>query len=213
MAVVKNTTSRIATNRWNFWIFSFTVLLTLVFLLAAAICGKKKTGGVFPSVTAGLLSALLIFYELPDVLAYPVHFKIGDSGVLSMAFLVRLIGVLAALILLWIFCRNLYRSVRSLDRDGVVFWVLVVTSLLNAARCLGQMLRPWITRAKFLPDFLPRYQKAEYPWAFPFAQFVANNTLLFTCLIAGFALLIPLLSYAGHLKITKPYSNPAQLRG
>ncbi len=212
MSVLKNTTSKIATNRWNFWIFAFTFFATLLFLMAAVISRKRKGRAILTSALAGLLAALLIFYELPDVLAYPLHFKVGDRGVLSIEFLVRLTGLIAALILLWIYCRNLYRSLRALDSPGWSFAVLTAASLVNALRCLGQMLRPWVTNASFLPDFFPRYTSSGYPWAFPVVRFVANNTLFFVCLVMGAALLIPLLAYLSHLRISRAYSNPAQLR-
>ena len=83
--------------------------------------------------------------------------------------------------------------------------------LVNAGRCFGMALSKWTGKARWL-TWLPRYSSGKYPWAFPIAKFATNNTLLFAILIAGLSLAIPLILFAKSLRITKPYSNPAQLR-
>ncbi len=47
---------------------------------------------------------------------------------------------------------------------------------------------------------------------FPFSGFVANNTLLFSVVVAGLALMVPLALFLSNLRITQPYDNPAQHR-
>ena len=99
MALAKNLTSKIATNQWNFYIFLITMILTLLFIVFSVIFGRKQqkvtvlgtleksrmsTGDwILCSLAAGL-SALLIFYEVPDVMSYPFLFNTGGKGVLSM---------------------------------------------------------------------------------------------------------------------------------
>ncbi|MDO5300018.1 MAG: hypothetical protein Q4F18_11360, partial [Clostridia bacterium] len=112
MALVKNLTSKIATNQWNFYIFLTTIALTLLFVVFSLIFGRKQQkitvlgtveeealgfGGWALCILAGMLSAVLIFYEMPDVLAYPFLFDTAGNGVFSTNYAVRLAGWAAAL--------------------------------------------------------------------------------------------------------------------
>lgn len=217
MAVVKNTTKLIYTNHWNLWIFIVTAALAVLFVIFSAIFAKKQPGRAKVGVSltcllAALSAALLIFYELPDVMAYPFMFDTAGNGLVSVDYLVRFIGWTLALILMTVYVRYLYRCATALNRPALLGGVLNVGMLVNAVRCFGQALRPWLTRAKWLPDFLPAYSKADYPWVFPFSGFVANNTLLFSIMIAGLALLIPLWLFLHNLRIKEPYNNVAEHR-
>lgn len=217
MAIVKNTTKLIYTNQWNLWIFIATIAVSVLFVISSIISGRKKqphssADGIVPCLLAAVLSVLLIFYEMPDVMAYPFLFDTAGNGVISVDYLVRLIGWMLALILLIVFMRYLYRCAVAQHHIALLLTVLNLGTLANAVRCFGQALRPWLTRAKWLPDFFPAYSKAAYPWAFSFSGFVANNTLLFSIIVAGLALVIPLALYLHHLRVTEPYNNPAQQR-
>lgn len=214
MAIVKNTTKLIYTNQWNMWLFIATIAFTVLFVLFSLFSKKEKTRGNerLMGPAAALTVALLIFYELPDVLAYPFLFDTGGNGIISVNYLVRLIGWMLALCLVSVFARYLYRCAVALNNRRLLLTVLNLGLIANAVRCFGQALRPWLTRGKWLPDFLPVYNKADYPWVFPFASFVANNTLLFILIGGGLALLIPLRLFLNNLRIKAPYSNPAQHR-
>ena len=217
MAVVKNTTKLIYTNQWNLWIFIATAAVSGLFIIFSTVFGRRKqpqstVGGIIACLLAAVLSALLIFYEMPDVMAYPFLFDTAGNGVISVDYLVRLIGWMLALILLFVFMRYLYRCAVAPHRISLLLTVLNLATLANAVRCFGQALRPWLTRAKWLPGFFPAYSKADYPWVFPFSGFVANNTLLFSIIVAGLALVIPLVLCLHNLRVTEPYSNPAQHR-
>ena len=226
MAWAKNTTSRIATNEWNFYIFLSTMVATIVFMVFSVVFGRKRrqltyygsdtdasigVGGWVVGITGALLTALLLFYELPDVLAYPFNFETAGKGVLSAEFFLRLAGWLCGLLLVWVYVRFLYQCAMALDSTRVVLWVMNLALLVNAVRCFGMALSKWTGRARWL-TWLPKYSSSKYPWAFPIAKFATNNTLLFVLLIAGLSMLIPILLFARSLRVNKPYSNPAQLR-
>ena len=216
MAVYKNVTSLIATNRWNQYIFYFTVIFSLLFVIFSYIFAHNKAekwhaGGMIVCVLAACVSALLIFYELPDVMAYPFNFELAGNGVLSMNFLVRLMGWILALVLMYVYARFLGKCA---ERIRSILWPLTVLNLgllVNVTRCLGQILRPWITNARWL-GWPVKYVKADYPWAFPFAKFVANNTLLFSLVIGVLGLVVAVVFFFHNTKIVDPYDNPAQLR-
>ncbi|MDO4648839.1 MAG: Fe-S-containing protein [Eubacteriales bacterium] len=218
MALAKNLTSKVATNKWNLWIFLFTTALSVLYVIFSCIYSgseekrKQSKGSVIMGIFAGLLLLLLLFYEVPDVISYPFLFDTGKSGVVSLAFLYRLLGWIFALVLLYIYGHYLAKSIRALRNFNVFFWALNVAVLINAFRCVGQALRPWVSRAKWLPDFFPKYSKADFPWAFPLTKFVANNTVLFTILVAATAVCICIALIIQYRKVIDPYENPAQLR-
>ncbi|MDO4634179.1 MAG: Fe-S-containing protein [Eubacteriales bacterium] len=211
MALTKNLTSKVATNRWNLWIFLFTTVVSLLFVIFSCVFKNGKGRAVVLPFGAAVLAALL-FYELPDVMAYPFLFDTGKSGRLSVAFLLRFLGWLGALLLLLIYAVYLRKCIRALNRRSLLRIVTNVAVLVNACRCAGQSLRPWVSRAKWLPDFLPKYSKADFPWAFPVVKFVANGTLLFSVIIAGLALVLVITLFIYNMKIHGTYDNPAQLR-
>lgn len=217
MAIVKNTTRLIYTNQWNLWVFVVTIAVTVLYLIFSILFGRKKqslsgVGGTIACLLAAAVSALLLFYEVPDVFAYPVLFDTAGNGIISVNYLVRLIGWALALILLLVYSRYLYKCTVALGHRGLLVAVLDLGLITNAVRCFGQALRPWLTRGKWLPDFLPTYSKAEYPWVFPFSSFIANNEVLLNIIIGGLALLIPIVLFLRNLRITEAYNNPAEHR-
>ncbi|MBQ8159258.1 MAG: DUF2318 domain-containing protein [Clostridia bacterium] len=226
MSWAKNNTSKIATNQWNFYIFIITIVLSILFMVFSVIFGRKHrkltyygsdtdaaigAGGWMVGITGGALTALLLFYELPDVLAYPFLFETAGKGVVSAEFFTRLAGYLMALVLIWVYVRFLYACCMALDSTRIVLWIMNLALLANGIRCFGMAVSKWTGRARWI-KFLPSYSSAKYPWAFPIAKFCTNNTLLFVLVIVGLSMLIPVILFAKNVRIRKEYSNPAQLR-
>ena len=215
MAFVKNRTSKIATNQWNLYIFYVALCATLVFILFSLISmkGRRDTmrfAELLTHIGAGVLAADLIFYEAPDVMAYPFLFDLGQEGVFSVRFLVRLIGWLLALILVYVLGRLLYKAIFALNSIGILTVSLFLALIANGVRLVGLILGKWLVHPKWLK--WPRFYSKDHPWAFPMAAFVSNHTLLFIILIAAAALLIPIALFLRSTRITEPYDNPAQRR-
>ena len=226
MAIMKNTTGKIATNQWNFYIFLSTLVFTIAFMIFSVLFGREHrkttaygsdtgasigTGGWVVGITGAVLTALLLFYELPDVMAYPVNFETAGKGVFSAEFFSRLAGWLMGLLLVWLYVRFLYLCCMALDSTHIVLWVMNGALAVNAARCFGMAVSKWTGRARWL-TWLPKYSSARYPWAFPIAKFATNNTLLFVIMIAGLSMIIPVILFARSLRVTRPCANTAQLR-
>ena len=107
MAIAKNTTSKIATNRWNLYIFYVGIIASVVFVVVSsiAVCSRKTGLTIWKMLTyisGAVLTADFIFYEVPDVMAYPFNFDTSTKGVWSLEFLVRMIGYLLGLALVFI---------------------------------------------------------------------------------------------------------------
>ena len=74
MSYLKNTTNLIHTGVWNMRIFIASTVLLIVFLVFSIPKLRQKlpgASGKIVCVSAALLAALLLFYEMPDVFAYP----------------------------------------------------------------------------------------------------------------------------------------------
>ena len=204
MAVVKNTTSLIATNTWNLYIFYVGILLTILFVVLSFVKRCDRAA----QVVGALISADLIFYELPDVLAYPFNFHLGNNTVWSMEFLKRFIGWVLPLVVLYLLVRWLHWCIRELNRRSAVRIVLDLGLAVNAVRFFGMILSKWLARPKQWPFFVSK----EHPWAFPLAAFTSNNELLYFLLIGGMALILPVWLFIRSTRVTEAYDNPAQLR-
>ncbi len=224
LSFVKNTTNLIDTGRWNHYLFIVTFFAGLVFtVLSLLFAREKKTDNEYIKtedtsrkatavcISAACLSALLIFYELPDVLGYPKNFHTGGNGVWSAEFFVRLAGWLCGLLFMFVYSLWLAKCVRKLKGTAVTLFALEAGVLATMVRCAGFILRPWISRARWL-RWPVTYSSKSYPWVFPFAKFVANNTLLFTVIVAGAAMLVPLSLFISSLKVKGTWQNAAQHR-
>ena len=226
MAYAKNKTSKIATNQWNFYIFIGTIALTLLFFVFSIAFGRKHRvlsyygsdlgqsigiGGIIVGVLSSALTAILLFYEAPDVLAYPFKFETAGNGILSAEWALRLAGYLLALLLIAVYVRLLYVCALRLNSTYAVIWVSNAMLLFNAVRCFGLAVSKWTARSRWL-KWLPAYSRTRAPWAFPLAKFTTNHTLLFVILITAFSLLIPAALFIRDLRVHSPYSNSAQLR-
>ena len=163
MAWMKNTTNRIATNQWNFYIFLVTIVCTLLFSVFSVVFGRKHRkltyygsdttegigiGGWVVGISGAALTALLLFYELPDVLAYPFIFETAGKGFFSAEYFTRLAGYLLAMILVWVYISFLYRCAMELDSTRVVLWVMNLALAVNAVRCFRMVVSTWTTRTR-----------------------------------------------------------------
>lgn len=215
MAVAKNVTSKIATNRWNLYIFYVGIAATVIFIIFSLISMRRKslslTGTeLIAHLSGAILTADLIFYEAPDVMAYPFKFETLGSGVFSVAYLVRLIGWLLSLVLLYVMARFLYQSIRSLGSRRLLTISLDLALVANVFRFAGLILGKWLAKPKWLT--WPVFRSADHPWAFPYAKFVSNNTLFFIVITEAVALIIPILLAFRSIHVTQPYENSAQRR-
>jgi len=148
LAAVKFNTRLIISSHWNHYIYAAVLVLTLVFLLLSALCGRKENanrsaGGVILCAAGALLSAVLIFYALPGVLLYPFSFNTMGQGYFSSYYMVRMAGWLGALILLFVYSRLLSRCALYIKACGAVLFSLNTGLLSFAAYCFGRFFVPW----------------------------------------------------------------------
>ena len=206
MAVMKNKTSLVHTGIWNMRIFIATTALFLILLVLAIPAIRKKLNGagtVIVSIVAGLITALLLFYELPDFLAYPFVFRklYGGGTVFSTEFLYRFIGyVLGFLLCLISFFAARFMAQKS--EAGAATALTMLALGVNAFQQVGKTLSTMLTR-RMIPN---------NHTLFLFVKFFSNHANLFVFLILGCAAVLAVLQWVRSLHVREPYDNPAQHR-
>ena len=216
LAAVKFNTRLIISSHWNHYIYAVILALTLLTLLLTAIFGRREGGKGNAGSTAlcaagSLLSAVFIFYSLPGVLLYPFTFNTMGQGYLSSYYAVRMAGWLSALLLLYVYSRLLSRCALSIKPYAPVVLAANTGLLSFAVYCFGRFFVPWVNRAKWL-QWPVKYSDAAYGWIGSWMMFTANHAMLFIWIAAGIAAVLALILLRQGMRITDPYSNPAELR-
>lgn len=216
LAIVKFNTKLIISSHWNHYIYAVLLVLTVVFLVLTLCFGRKekqsgKAGGLIPSVTGALISAVLIFYSLPGVLLYPFSFNTMGQGYLSAYYLVRMVGWLGALVLLLIYSRMLSHCALEIKPYAWVPVLLNAGLLSFGVYCFGRFFVPWVNRAKWL-GWPVRYTDEAYGWIGSWMMFTANHSMLFIWIAVGLAVLLAVCFFRQGTVIREKYDNPAQLR-
>jgi uncharacterized membrane protein len=202
MAVMKNFTNRINTSIWNLWIFILVFASFLAFLLFTFLEKKwKASDGLIPSAALGLQVCLLIFYALPDVLAYPYAIYFTNKTVLSTDFILKTLGVIFGLILSYIAGLGAYKVSKALSAKTLL-WVMGMMMIINEIKQIG-------TAGSIL--LVKRYISSNH-FLFTYAKIVNNYSRLF---IYGEIIMAAVLAVALIVKsfrVNEPYENKAQHR-
>lgn len=220
LAIVKNTTNKIVSSRWNHSIYvviiAFTLLFLVLVLVRAGGKGRKPseaagTAGVLMCLAGAGLSAIWIFYTLPGAAAYPFVFNTMGNGYWSWYYFQRLIGWLLAYIILIIYARLLYECAFQIRNQALPLAVLLIGTVVNAFYCLCRFFVPWVNRAKWL-NWPVKFDKDRHGWAMGLVKFGSQYAMAFIWIVAVLVLILMIAFFAENIKIRDPYDNPAQLR-
>ena len=209
MSYLKNKTSLIHTGIWNLRIFTTSTVLLLIFVIFLIPALRRKAPKLSRWVlclSASLLTALLLFYSLPDVYAYPFIFrKLYSETVFSTSFLYRFSGYVLGLILMVLcFFAARYTAEKSDRKTATILSVLALCA--NAAQQIGKIIATMLTR---------RYISAKHPLYhqfFEIAKFTSNHSNVFVYLVVACMVLLAVILIARSLNVHEPYDNPAQHR-
>lgn len=215
LAIVKNTTNKIISSRWNHKIYIVILLFTLAFLIFWQLSGRKKSQpgafGTLAAFSGAGLSAIWIFYSLPGCIAYPFTFNTMGNGYWSWYFFSRLIGWALAYLILAIYAALLHRCACGMRKKKLPSVVLFIIALSNAFYCLCRFFVPWVNRAKWL-NWPVTYNKDQHGWAAALVRFSTDFAMLFIWLAAALVLVLLAAFFAENTQVKDPYDNPAQLR-
>lgn len=218
LAIVKNTTNKIVSSRWNHFIYIFLIAFTIFFTVLALIFARAKrteenfaAGALFTTIAGAALSAVWIFYTLPGAIAYPFTFNTMGNGYWSWYFFQRLIGWLLAFLILLIYARLLGLCAFHIKKQSLPMAALLIGILVNAFYCLCRFFVPWVNRAKWL-KWPVKYDKAKYGWAEALVKLSTRQAMTFIWIVAVLVAILAVVFFFENIHVTDPYDNPAQLR-
>ena len=188
---------------WNMRVFWLSLGTLLLFLITSVhplrrLCGRVGEGAALAAT--GLLTFALVFYPLPDVLAYPFIVKQATDSMLSTDFIYRLTGYLLGLALVLLIFLAILRASRYLKK-GVVHGLLIAALLLNGFQLLVKLLQIMYTK---------RYISGKA--LFALIRSVSNKSDWFIYGAMLIALLIPLAQWLRKRGVKEPWSNAAEHR-
>lgn len=198
----------VADTQINLYLWYGAMLLLIPLNILSAVFSWKraaKAGKIIVSALSALLSADLLAYKAWRILWAPRSFEMGDNGVLSEEFLLRLAGWLIGLIVLAFYVHFLYKCCMRLSQDRVLwnrpdgtpgvsgYWVLRLTvALLTFLFILviyGLILSQWNLKKNMRPDWVPELLPGLKAEVF-LRLTMGNNSRAGGPLIPGFRYLI-----------------------
>ena len=202
MAYLKNATKLIDTSRWNMRIFPITFGVILAFYIFTLI-GKKlgKAKDVLPAVFLSLHGVLLLFYTLPDFLAYPYTLLVSESTVFSSSYIIKFGGVLLGFILTLVAGFAVNRGAVRAGR-GINLAVLSIAILINEIKQI----------AAFFSILLTKRIVSTDSFLFDFVVWASNNSDLFIYLTLAACLAISVILLIRGMHVNEPYANSAEHR-
>jgi uncharacterized membrane protein len=202
MAVMKNFTDKINTSNWNLWIFILTLAAFVIFCVFFCVEKKVKlSNGFVSSVSLGLIVCLLMFYTLPDVLAYPYAIYFTNKTVLSTDFILKTVGVIFGLILTYIAGLGVYKVSRALSTK-IVLVIMSMMIIVNEIKQIGSAVSIMLTK---------RYIAANH-FLFVYAKNVNNYSRMFIYATFILAAILPVMLIIKSFHVNEPYNNKAQHR-
>ena len=200
MAWMKNKTKLIDTGYWNIITFSVTLVALLALIVLDAIRRLRNKQSIAAPVAAAVIVCALLFYALPDVLAYPYTIALSGFAVFSTDFIYRVIGMILGLILAAVAGTAVYKVCLSLE-PGLTGVLLKLALIVNSIQQISKVLN--LLRAK-------RIIRGHF--VFQIVRFTSNHSNLFIYAVLIVALVIPVLLWARSFHVNETYENAAQHR-
>ena len=200
MAWMKNKTKLIDTGYWNIITFSVTLLALIALIVLDAVKKLRERKSLAVPVAAAVIAAMLLFYALPDVLAYPYTIKLGGFAVFSTGFIYRFLGEIVGLILVTVAGVAVYQACMRLA-PGLSGLLMKLALFINSLQQISKVLN--LLRAKRI---------VSGHFVFQVVKFTSNHANLFIYLVLLAAFVVPVVLWLSSFRVNEPYENPAQRR-
>ena len=204
MGYFKDFTDKVNTGLWNLRIFFVSVPALVVFIVFALPVIKKKIPKVselFLRISFSLLVITYIFYTMPDVLFAPRHFMLAGQSIVSTEFLFKLIGYIAAILLVAVTAFTLYKVAVTIN-GGALFSITASVTVINAVNQIMMGL-----------SYLSAKRVIKLSnGLFKVMAWVKNNSDPITLLMCAAAFIIPVTVWIMSVRQKEKYDNPAQHR-
>ena len=206
MSWYKNNTKLIHTGVWNLRILLVAAPALLLFFLFSAlrhVRGKKarECFNLLCAIAGGVAVGAFIFYVIPDVYAYPKNFVSIDESVLSTAFLVKLIGYIGGLVLMYLVLISTNRVCRAVPR-GLVTGLTHATLFVFLVRFAARSLQHIRTTYPVFKELIPFEMVQHSGW-------IANRAIYFAMIVGA---VLAVVAIVKSLTYKEPYNTPAERR-
>lgn len=203
MSYMKNMTKKINTGNWNLYIFSISIIAFLILVLADLPPVRKALGkkaGAAVTVPAAVLAFLQIFYSFPDIIASPYTITLSGNTFFSTGFLIRLSGVVLAIILAIVLAFSAYLVVSKI-RLGTAGHLVKAAFFVMAVQQATKILQTLLSKRIIVSREL--FQVVKYTY---------NHQNIFTYCILLTVVFLPIVLWVRSFHVNEPYENPAQHR-
>ena len=200
MSWMKNKTKLVDTGFWNIITFSIILAALIVFLIFDAMKKKREAQSPIVPVSLGVISAMMMFYALPDVLAYPYVIVLGGFTVFSTDFIYRFIGIVIGCAIVMVAAVSMYQVMQRLKREHAAVF-LKAALLINSAQQVSKVLN--LLRSKRI---------ITGKLVFQIVRFTSNHASWFIYGAMILAALAGLFLLAATQKSKETYENAAQHR-
>lgn len=204
--LLRNTTKVIdksgGASMWNVRVFAAALFALIIFILFTPLAGRWRKGALRVLALAGMAILMFTqtFYGMSQVMMNVSKFNLGDDGMLSSAFITRMIGLVLGLVVALVIGLAMFQVARRMKKRTV--WLLLCAVLLIAvfqqvAIGLGTLYSKRYVTGKGL---------------FQFIVFTRNNSNLFTYAIMAVVFAVPVALWVRSFNVHEPYGNPAEHR-
>jgi uncharacterized membrane protein len=177
------------------------VSVFFVFLMAGGLKKRALLRETALGWSGAALAALLLFYTLPVILLYIREFVPPGESVFSTAFLFRLAGYAAGLLVVILSGLALFRAGKNLPPRPVKILLATLLAVTLASHL------------SVIVQFLLARRIIRVPRRlFRIIVLIINNNVVFLYILMALSVLLPLFLFARSLRITESWRNPAEHR-
>lgn len=199
MSYMKNGTNKIDTSYWNYRIFIITLIAFAGILVFTNL--EKKLGKLPSAVCLAVEAFMLLFYVLPDFIAYPFSVYVAETTVFSSSYIIKLGGVVIGFILTLVaaFAAN-RMGARFKQKNLFIFLILALA--VNEVQQVSKLFNIMLTK-RIIPS---------NSTIFAFVKFGNNHSNVFIYLALAIFGIMAVILCARSMHVNEPYNNPAQHR-
>ena len=202
MSFMKNATNKIDTSYWNFRIFLISLIGFAAWIVFTAL-GKKMGKGkdILASAALTLVAFMLLFYCLPDFIAYPYSLYVSETTVFTSSYIIKLGGVILGFILVLVAGFAANRGAAKLSKNTVFLFILLTLGV-NEFKQVTLLFNIMISKRMIESNHI----------LFNLVKFGNNYSNLFIYLVLIITAIISVILCVRSAHVNEPYANPAEHR-
>jgi uncharacterized membrane protein len=200
LSILRGTTRLVNREYVNTAVLSLAIPAAIIFMFVLP--GRKKPLREQILIRTGpVLAGLVLFYTLPTIFLYVREFVPPGESAFSTEVLFRFAGYLAGLAMVFLSALSLFHA----GKDSSPRLTGIILSAVLAVNAVQQL--------SVIVQFLLARRIIKVPrWVFRIIIEVINHNVVFSYIIMGFSLILPLVLFVKSRRITESWRNPAEHR-